>query len=153
MNIYWSKIEQRHRFEHIMAELAIPVNAEDSFLGVAADLRGVLADINSIAERLRHCDRALYKDLLNLLQRLGLPPSCLDDHPDHHWCFGVRNWEVLNIGFENVLKKANLKLTQLELKYLEEYLKIHHTDLEARDRMKILQKEFEKLATTAIYVD
>ena len=42
---------------------------------------------------------------------------------------------------------------QLELKYLEEYVKIHHTDLEARDRMKILQKEFEKLATTAIYVD
>ena len=59
MNIYWSKIDQRHRFEHIMAELAIPVNAEDSFLGVAADLRGVLADIDRMAEILCHSDREI----------------------------------------------------------------------------------------------
>ena len=153
MQVYWSRIEQRHAFEHLTDTLAMPVKAKDSFFEVLADVHGEVRRLDFLADSLRQSDDELYGDLLKVLDVLGVPRTSLDEHKVLQRAFLFRNWEVINLGLGNVAKFIRLRLVQLEIKYLEEYLKLNASDAVARDRMTRLQREFEVLATTAIHVD
>lgn len=153
MEEYWSRVEYLHSHQHIVSDLAIPIDAKATYFDLMTMARGKLIDIIRFRDILIASDNALYPDLLALIERLGLSPSTLDVHQDKARHFQGRNWEVLNLGFTNSVSILSVALTQMEIKYLEEYLKVNSNDLTAKERMRALKEEFEMLATSAGYAD
>lgn len=98
-------------------------------------------------------DEALVQDLVALLNELGISESVLESHRERTRPFHARNWEVLNLGLTNTVTKLHVALSQMEIKYLEEFVKLNPNDSSARLRLEMLKVEFETLATSAGYVD
>lgn len=153
MEEYWSKVKDLHANHHIVSDLAIAIDAKATYFELMAQARTILDDVLRLRDILINSDDALYSDFLAVIESLGLPPSSLDAHQDKVRPFRVRNWEVLNLGFTNTIAILGAALTQMEIKYLEEYLKLNSHDASAGERMKSLKAEFEVIATSAGYAD
>lgn len=153
MEEYWSKVEDLHSNHHIVSDLAIEIDAKATYFELMAQARTLLDDVLRLRDMVINSDDALYSDLLAVIESLGLQPSSLDAHQDKVRPFQVRNWEVLNLGFTNTIAILSAALTQMEIKYLEEYLKLNSHDASAKEKMKSLKAEFEVIATSAGYAD
>lgn len=153
MEEYWSKVEDLHCNHHIVSDLAISIDAKATYFELMAQARGLLADALRLRDLVIASDDALYTDLLTVIESLGLPASAIDAHHDKVRPFQMRNWEVLNLGFTNTVSILSVTLAQMEIKYLEEYLKLNSHDFAAKERMRTLKEEFEVLATSAGYAD
>jgi hypothetical protein len=152
MDQYCSRVEELHN-SHIVPELAVEINARAKFLDLAAAGWSVVQDIQRLQNMLLESDDALVSDVKALLAEVGLQPEVLEQHPDHHRRFQVRNWEVLNLGLTNSVSKLVVLLTQMELKHLELFLQINPHDKIARLRLDALKVDFEKMAASAGYAD
>lgn len=153
MEQYWSKVEDLHSNHHIVSDLAIAINVKATYFELMEQARTLLDDVLSLRDMVINSDDALYYDLLAVIESLGLPLSSLDAHQDKVRPFQVRNWEVLNLGFTNTIAILSVALGQMEIKYLEEYLKLNSHDVVAKEKMKTLKTEFEYIATSAGHVD
>lgn len=153
MQEYWLKVEDLHSNHHIVSDLAIAIDAKASYFDLMAQAKALLDDVLRFRDLVSKSDDALYSDLLAVIESLGLPPSALVAHQDKVRPFQVRNWEVLNLGFTNSISILSVALTQMEIKYLEEYLKLNSHDTSAKEKMKSLKAEFEVIATSAGYAD
>lgn len=153
MEEYWTRVEYLHSHHHIVSDLAISIDAKATYFDLMTKARGLLVDVIRLRDMVIASDNALYPDLLALIESLGLPPSTLDAHQDKVHHFQERNWEVLNLGFTNTVSILSVALTQMEIKYLEEYLKLNSNDSTAKEKMRALKEEFEMLATSAGYAD
>lgn len=91
--------------------------------------------------------KASFEELCTDLK--GLIYSINDDN-----VFNTRmKWEIKNIKIPNIIKKSNILIVQMEIKYLEEFIKFHRLDLNARRRLKKLKDTFKEYARTAIHND
>nr|WP_315429842.1 hypothetical protein [uncultured Albidiferax sp.] len=153
MEQYWQKVARLHSDHHVALDLAIEINAKASFSQLAKQARVLSDDVTRLRDILLESDDALSVDLNALLEDLGISESSLTDHQTRTRPFHSRNWEVLNLGFTNSLTKLNAVLSQMEIKYLEEFLKLNPNDTSARLEMERLKSEFEALATYAGYAD
>ncbi|HSW04954.1 hypothetical protein [Aquabacterium sp.] len=60
---------------------------------------------------------------------------------------------MLYIGFTNTLGKLNIALVQMELKFLEEYLKLNPADASARQRLEHRKDDLASFARHAGHAD
>jgi hypothetical protein len=153
MEQYWQKVEQLHSEHHVASDLAIEIDAKASFSQLAKQARGLSDDVTRLRDMLLKSDDALAVDLSALLEDLGIPEGRLVEHRTRTRPFHARNWEVLNLGFTNTATKLKVILSQMEIKYLEEFLKLNPNDTSARLEMEHLKSEFEALAISAGYAD
>ncbi|MCK5132009.1 MAG: hypothetical protein KAR40_07645 [Candidatus Sabulitectum sp.] len=56
--------------------------------------------------------------------------------------FKNRNWELHHIGIPNRMQRLHIDLMQMEIKYLEEFLKTNSEDVERKERLLALKKTF-----------
>ncbi len=153
MEQYWSRVEALHKDHHVVSDLAIEIDAKASFSQLIEHARSLAGDVLQLRDILLQSDDALAEDLAALIRELGIPESTLKDHRERTRSFHSRNWEVLNLGLTNTITKLHVALSQMEIKYLEEFIKLNPNDSVARLRLEKLKVEFETIATSAGYVD
>ena len=135
MDAYWKRIDELHKHHHVMSELAIEIDASASFIDAADKANGLVEQLVWIQNYLVESDR--------LADEKG--PVELQTGPNH--------FEVVYIGFTNTLTKLSVALTQMEIKYLEEFLKLNPNDQSARRRLDQRKEEFATYVVSAGYVD
>lgn len=153
MEQYWSRVETLHQDHHVVSDLAIEIDAKANFAQLIEHARSLAADVLQLRDMLLQSDDALAQDLAALMNELGVPESALENHRERTRPFHARNWEVLNLGLTNTVTKLYVALSQMEIKYLEEFVKLNPNDSSARLRLETLKIEFETIATSAGYVD
>jgi hypothetical protein len=153
MNDFWEKIDRLNTVEHTMKELAYHISAKSSCFEIIDECRENITILRSIFDSLANSDIALEKDFHNILRRKSIDPSQFSDIPYYENPFINRNWEYHNLGAPNRMGLLDIHLTQIELKYLEEYLKTNSDDSRAKERLKTLKKEFAYIAQNAAVAD
>ena len=155
MQEYWSEIDRLNDIEHIFANsgLAMNVKGVSSFFDVIASAHDAVNGIESLLEDFHESDKLLKADFEALLLRKNISPELYNDIPYYEHPFDIRNWESHNIGAPNWLLKIRIDLVHLEVKYLEEYLKTHNDDFQAKAKLEKAKEALKHYAKTAMYVD
>lgn len=153
MEKYWSEIDILNSIKHICTDFAVPVKAKGTFFEVIRDTNALVEDINEIKQYLERSDKLLMDDMLKFLKKLDFDTAKIEQIEDYRNPFWNRNWEMYNIRFYNDIAKLRINLLQLELKYLEEYMKTNTKDLIARSRFNVLKEEFKTIAQTSGLAD
>ncbi len=151
MEQYWSRLETLHKKQHIVPELAIEVDAKANFFQLIERARSLTNNVLYCRNILVDSDNALYKDVVLFIKELGISVETLEKYPPQ--IFYARNWEILNLSLTNITTMLQVVLMQMEIKYLEEFLKLDSADSSAKLRLENLKIEFLNLAQSASYVD
>lgn len=141
MEEYWRRIAVLHREHHIASDLAIEIDTTASFLQLADVAAHLVHDIHRIRDYL------IESDQLRMERSMAASESAasLQARPN--------DFEILYIGFANVATKLSVTLTQMEIKYLEEYIKLSPDDRSARQRLEQRKEQFAQQAVSAGYAD
>jgi hypothetical protein len=145
MEEYWRRIDVLHREQHIASDLAMEVDAAATYLQLADAASGLLDDFYQIREHLIESDRRRARSM-----RVTSEPAESANIPAST---GPSDFEVVYIGFANTITKLSVTLTQMEIKYLEEYIKLNPGDHGARQRLEQRKVQFAQQAASAGYVD
>lgn len=124
MEQFWSQVETLNKIEHSMKEFAVDIDAKGSFFDVMVACRENIGYLQKFFDTFRESE----KDILS-------------------------NWDLHYIGVPNRMDRLNIELVHLEIKYLEEYLKIRTNDTAARKRLDSLKEEFKEIAQHAVVID
>jgi hypothetical protein len=155
MEKYWFDIDRLNKLDHIFADsdLTMDVNGDNSFFDVIASAYDAVNGIENLLELLHKSDDSLKVDFEVLLDKKGISPELFNDVPYYENPFDNRNWESHNLGTPNWLQRLRIDLVHLEVKYLEEYLKTHSSDVKAKVSFEKAKEELKEFAETAIHVD
>jgi hypothetical protein len=135
MDVYWKRIDELHKHHHVVSELAIEIDASATFLDAADNAKILVAQLGEIQNYLIESDRLA------------------DEKKPVELRTGPANFEMVYIGFTNTLTKLSVALAQMEIKHLEEFLKLNPNDQVARRRLNQRKEEFATYAVSAGYVD
>ncbi len=155
MEKYWSDMDRLNKLDHIFADsgLAMEVNGDNSFFEVLTSTHDAVDGIEALLGSFHKSDECLKEDFEALLQKKGVPPELFQDVPYYENPFENRNWESHNLGTPNWLQRLRINLVHIEVKYLEEYLKTHSNDLQAKESFERAKLALKEYAETAIHVD
>jgi hypothetical protein len=146
MDEYWSKIDRLHKTEHIVPDLSVPVDVGATYEQLAKQTDQLIDSLSRWSVILADSDRSRYTDLVALLDEHGVLISSLDND-ERVQRFRTGNWHLRNLALPNHLTRLRVLLVQMELQYLEAYLKLNANDPEARARLQERKSEFEHMAT------
>jgi len=153
MEEYWSEIEFLNTVKHVCAEFAVPVNANGTFLEIIKNVRDLVEDVDEVNRYFEESDELIMKEMLGFLRELGYDTAKVERVPYYKNPFSNRNWEMRNLRLRNTMTMLHVGLYQMELKYLEEYLKTNVDDAVARARLDELKEDFKTVAQTAGFAD
>ena len=153
MEEYWSKIELLNTIKHPIPDLAVPIDTKGAFSDTMREAIDTLESLKSLSETIRLSDDSLNEDLLIFMEKYGYDTTCIRKVPYYSNPFVNRNWEILNLGFPNWIVRLRVYLVQLEIRYLQEYLKTNPSDKDAKCRFEQIKREFQDIAQSATLVD
>ena len=153
MEKYWDDIERLNNVDHIFHELAMKVDAKGSFFDIIKSANEAVTGIENLLKGLHQSDKKLIDDFNLLLSKKGIDKSKFADIPYFENPFENRNWETHNLGTPNWLNRLRIDLVHIEVKYLEEYLKINNDDLFAKNRFEKAKSLLVDLAQHVTHVD
>jgi len=145
---YWQRIDHLHKTHHVVSNLAVEIDASATFLEVANQASTLVGDLSKIQEYLIESDK-----LRNQLVRATAASGGSTLGATSRMAAGPNDFEILYIGFTNTITKLTVALAQMEIKHLEEFVKLNPSDLSARQRLERRKSEFAEYATSAGYVD
>jgi hypothetical protein len=153
MEDYWAHIERINKFEHSMADLAIEINAKGTFFEISRSCKETIQHLIMIYDEFYESDNRLQSDFEHLLKRKNIDPRIFKDIPYYENPFHARNLHLHSLAIPNWLQRLRIYFKHMEIKYLEEFLKTHSQDKDAKDLLDRLKEAFAKLAQHAIHVD
>jgi len=155
MEIYWSDIDRRNRFEHVYLNsgLAMKVNGSDDFFEVMENVIESISGISNFLKSFKNSDEMLMRDLALLLSRIGISFDAVNDIAYYDNPFVNRNWELHNVGAENLIRRLQIDIVHLKIKFLEEYIKNNEDDSDAREYLEREKEVLNDYAGLAIYFD
>jgi hypothetical protein len=155
MENYWSDVDRLNKLDHIFADsgLAMGVNGYSSFFNVIESAYDAVSGIENLLESFHKSDESLKVDFEELIVRKNISPELFLDIPYYEHPFENRNWESHNLGTPNWLQRLRIDLVHIEVKYLEEYLKTHSNDLQAKAKFEKANEVLQEYAKTAMHVD
>lgn len=153
MDKFWSDIELLNTIKHVFPERAVPIDTKGDFLDTIHHISETLDGLETLSEYIRISDEELYQDLLDFLKQNGYDISHVKKVPYYDNPFVHRNWEVNNIGFRNSYTKLRIYIVQLQIQYLEEYIKVNSSDKEAMNLFERLKNEFRQIAQNSGLAD
>lgn len=133
---YWRHIDLLHKEHHVVSDLAIEIDSGASFLTLADRATALVADLSRIQNYLIESDQI----------RCDQESSTGRER-------GPNDFEMLYLGLGNTITKLSVALVQMEIRHLEEFVKLNPSDLLARRRLDERKAEFAELATAAGYAD
>lgn len=152
MEQYWDEVERINK-AHQCDDLKIQIDTNASFTEIIEEISVLLGRLEDISEAIENSNKSLPDEIKTYLEKLGVNKSVIELIPIDANPFEYRNWEFHNIGISNFLNIVRLRLMQLEIKYLEEYLKTAPGDLIAQSRHKTLKQKFIEEAQNAVHID
>lgn len=150
---FWNQIDRLNKLEHSMPELSYEIDTKSSFVEIIEACRENISIIAEFHEAFHESDQKLHNDFEIYLKSKDIDPNIFIDISYSDNPFFNRNWEMHNLGIPNRMGQIWIDLMQIEIMYLEEYLKTNDKDLVARNRMDKLKKEFTEVAQHASGVD
>ena len=153
MDEYWQQVEVLHRDHHVFSELAIPIDTKASFIELAAHANELLSDLQDIQQSLILSDEEAGRIISDLMSANGPLSEEEERCMQRYRHVGAGGWEMLNLCMTNTITKLGVAVVQMEVKYLEEFIKLNPTDRQARQRLDQTKKELSELAQHAGYVD
>ena len=150
---YWTMLEEHLALRNMEREYPIEMNMNDSFEDVLQKTKHLIEWTENRFQDWKTSDGKLVNDLNELCDKLGYDVSKIEELPYYDNPFCNRNWEVLHIGLHNIRTDFKLALCQLEIKYLEEFVKLNSRDLESNSRLEKLRETLKELISTQGYVD
>lgn len=141
MEEYWRRIAVLHKEHHVASDLAIEIDTNATFLQLADIASHLVHDLDRIRAYLIESDQ------------LRIERSIVASAADPSRQAGPNDFEILYIGFANVATKLSVTLAQMEIKYLEEYIKLNPDDRSARQILEERKEQFAQQAVSAGYAD
>lgn len=136
MTEYWSHIDHLHKEHHVVSELAIEIDVKATYLTLADQATSLVSNLSDIQDYLIKSDRLrAEQEAVTGTER------------------GPNDFEMLYLGLTNTITKLSVTLVQMEIRYLEEFIKLNPSDSLARQRLEERKSEFAQLATSAGYAD
>lgn len=146
---YWKKIDKLNSIEHFYEELKFDIDSGSGFFDVLKSAKESLAHIKEFAEYLHKSDSCLEEDFHTMLEMKDIDKSIFGDIPYYENKFSQKNWEAHNLGIPNCLQQLEIDFVHLEIKYLEEYLKLNYDDSGARTRLEEVKNILAEMAQNA----
>jgi hypothetical protein len=135
MAAYWQYIDHLHKEHHVASDIAIEIKSDATYSELTDQVAKLVEDLSHVQEYLIESDR------------LRAEPNRKAN------AAGPNDFEVLYIGFTNVIARLSVALVQMDIKFLEEFLKLHPDDTAARQRLERCKSKFAEYATSAGYAD
>ncbi len=98
MEAYWKSIDEAHRMRHAVADLAIPIDADSSYIQLAEASYALLDKLREFREMLCQSDEKLVDWVRDFLQKVTSGELTDDEYDRRLHAFSGNNWEVLNLG-------------------------------------------------------
>ena len=153
MDDYWQQVERLHRDHHVVSDFAIPIDTKATFVALAAQANELISDLRRIQESLLLSDEEAGRLISELMSANGSLSEEQERRRQRYQHVGAGGWEMLNLGMTNTITKLGVAIVHMEVKYLEEFVKLNPTDRQARQRLDHTKKELSELAQHAGYVD
>jgi len=153
MEDYWERVDKLHRLTHQVPDLAIQIDATESYSDLNEKAKSLLPEFRRLADYIANHEDEIYAELLSFLASHGIKDEYITSNPRIFSPYSLRNWEPLTLGFANTSRKLSLLFMQMELQFLTDHLKVNPHSQNARRRLDLLKDEFERLAVSAIHID
>lgn len=111
------------------------------------------SSLEQLTDLLREWDYKLNDEVRAFLAKAGYDLVIYDAVPYYENPFANRAWEIHNMGIPNRFTTIRVITLQLEVRFLEEYLKTHANDGAAILRFKEAKAELLEVAHSAGYAD
>ena len=123
MESFWSEIQLLNSVKHVCEEYAVPINTKADFSGLVKETYELVNDLEKVNEYFEESDELLNSEVIELLNKLGYDTQKFRELKYYENPLCNRNWEMRNLRLRNDFTMLRVNLHQLEIKYLEEYLK------------------------------
>ena len=155
MESYWQNIDilNKMNHQHLDTGLVMKVDGKSNFNDVLISAREAIYYLKKLCDNFRDSDDKLLTDFHNILKSKDIDINLFSDIKYYNNPFVNRNWESHNLGIPNWLNRLKIDLTQIEVKFYEEFLKINSQDREAISHFEEAKKRLIEYAETAIHID
>lgn len=153
MQSYWDEIAIANTELHVVPEFAVRLH-----VGLPATQQFVEIDaaVDRLAELLGYfaeTDASLNDEIRLHLKSLGYDLAAFDEVPYFENPFFHRNWEMHALAANNAHTDLVVAIKQAEVRFIEEYIKIHHNESDALATLEAAKKELHVMAVSAGYAD
>jgi len=153
MDAYWAAIATANRTAHVVPEFAIPIRVGTPASQQFAEVYKALERLGAILDTLWAMDGTLNDEIRDHLVSLAYNVAAYDAVPRYKNPFFHRNWELHALAVNNSRADLFIALKQAEVRFLEEYVKTHHSERNALERLEATKAELQAIAVSAGYVD
>lgn len=150
---YWASVERANKAEHVAPDFAVEIGAHKAPVELFEALHKSAAGIEQFTNMLREWDYTLNDEVRAFLIKQGYDLAAYDAVPYYENRFANRGWEIHNLGIPNAFTELQVLLLQVEVRFLEEYLKTHGNDGAANIRFAHVKNELLEMARSAGYAD
>lgn len=148
---FWDEIENINKNEHPYPEMAVDINTKAPIEEILYDLKSNINDLEKDTSWLCDSDSGLSSEIENFLTKIGYNLEEYKKIPYYQNPFENRNWESHNLAIPNMIIRIRLALLQLEIKYLELYLKKYPKDHLAKTKFIKLKEEMKEWAKSCLH--
>ncbi|PXX17925.1 hypothetical protein C8R27_102165 [Nitrosomonas ureae] len=150
---YWADVEKANNFEYVAPEFSVEIDKNKSPKELFAALYEAASNLEEFTNMLREWNYTLDNEIRSFLLKAGYDTTSYDAIPYYENPFANRAWEIHNLGIPNKFTDLTTLLLQVEVRFLEEYLKTHANDGVTTLRFKEAKTELMEMARSAGYAD
>lgn len=150
---FWREIEYLNDNCHVIDDLKVKINTNATFFEIISDIKVSLDWIMKNHQELYENDKSLNKEIIDFLKKLNLDTTDFESVSYYDNPFIDRNWEPHVLGLPNFMTTIQVRLIQLEIKFIEEFLKINSDDKAVKQKLFDLKENLKMAAVSAGYID
>lgn len=139
---YWLAVGHANEHEHIVPDLRVPIDAGATPRDLVTQIRENLSLLGEVHGDILKSYQLLNNDVRDTLIKAGLDVNAWDAIPYYENPMVSRDWETTHLSLQNLLGRASVALSQLELRILESELKSNPHDHELHAEIERLRSEF-----------
>ncbi len=154
INDYWQNIDFLNKYKHTAPkEFRMPVDVSKDYMELTNAIIENITTLSQMLSELGEFTDNLWNNLTEYLKQHNVDLSPIENIPYYENPFDHPFWEMLHIGGSNVPRQTILLIKQINLKYLELYIKNNPNDVSAQQKWNELREEFKHIATEFWYAD
>ncbi len=154
INDYWQNIDFLNKYKHTAPEeFRMPVDVSKDYMELTNSIIENITTLSQMLSELGEFTDSLWNNLTEYLKQHNVDLSPIENIPYYENPFDHPFWEMLHIGGSNIPRQTILLIKQINLKYLELYVKNNPNDLSAQKKWNELREEFKHIATEFGYAD
>lgn len=150
---YWAEVERTNKAEHVAPEFAFEIGQHKTLKELFGALYESSSSLEQFTDVLREWDYTLNDEIRAFLSKAGYDLTAYDAVPYYENPFANHAWEIHNLAIPNRFTDIRALMLQIEVRFLEEYLKTHANDGAATLRFKEAKAELLEVTRSAGYAD